>query len=169
MPYLNARIAAACIGGLAIAFAGAATPAAVLGPNAAACEPGAEKPAMLVHIEGLRERDGKLRVQAYGGDPARYFEKGAYLERIDVDLPRRGPVDVCLPVPHPGTYAVSVKHDRDAAGGLSLKDGGGFSGNPNVSALDLMFRRKPSPSQVQIAVRGLTRVPVTVKYLQDNL
>jgi len=147
----------------------AATPlgaagATVLGPHADDCD--GTKPAMLVRVEGLKSRTGTVRVQSYGGDPANYFEKHAYLERIEVRTPPAGPIEVCMPVPRPGVYAVSVRHNADGKSGTDIgKDGGGFSGNPNVSLFDAMFKRKPSPVQVQVHVAGLTKVPVILNYV----
>lgn len=141
--------------------------AAALGPHADACTGG--KPAMLVKIEGLKSRAGIVRVQLYGGDPASYFEKHAYLDRVEARVPPAGPVDVCVPVPRAGTYAVSVRHDVNGNGETDLaSDGGGFSGNPNISLFDAMFKRKPSPSQVQVRVNGLTSVPVTMNYVHGT-
>jgi uncharacterized protein (DUF2141 family) len=170
MSNLKARIGAvAAAAGFGLAFAADASPAAVLGPQAEACAPGSGRAAMLVQIAGLHRQGGLLRVQAYGGDPQRYFEKGSYIERIDVPLPVKGPVEVCLPVPHAGAYAVSVKHDVTGDGGWSLADGGGFSGNPKVSPMDALLKRKPSADKVQVAVRGVVHVPVTMRYLSNSL
>ena len=150
----------------------AATPlsaagAAVLGPHADDCD--GTKPAMLVRVEGLKSRTGTLRVQSYGGDPARYFDKGAYLERIEIRPPAAGPVDVCMPVPRAGLYAVSVRHDANGNGSVDVgSDGGGFSGNPSYSLFDAMFKRKPSPIQVQVRVAGLARVPVILNYVHGT-
>jgi uncharacterized protein (DUF2141 family) len=141
--------------------------AAVLGPHPAECEGG--KPAMLVRIDGLKSRTGVVRVQSYGGDPASYFEKHAYLERVEARVPPAGLVEVCMLVPRPGLYAVSVRHDVNGNGSTDLSsDGGGFSGNPNISLFDAMFKRKPSPAQVQVRVTGVTRVPVTMNYLHGT-
>ena len=138
--------------------------AVVLGPHADDCN--GSKPAMLVHVQGFKSRTGIIRVQSYGGDPANYFEKHAYLERVEVRTPPAGPVEVCMPVPRPGVYAVSVRHDANGNGGVDIgSDGGGFSGNPNVSLFDAMFKRKPSPVQVQVKVNGLTNVPITLNYV----
>ncbi|WP_116092210.1 DUF2141 domain-containing protein [Sphingomonas crusticola] len=137
----------------------------VLGPHAQDCTGG--KPAMLVHVQGLKSRGGTIRVQSYGGDPASYFEKHAYLERVEVRVPATGAIDVCMPVPRPGLYAVSVRHDANGNGGADIRqDGGGFSGNPSISLFDAMFKRKPNPSQVQVRVAGLTKVPVTLNYVR---
>lgn len=141
-----------------------AAPAAILGPHAADCAGG--RPAMLVRVTGLKSRQGLVRVQSYGGDPAHFFDKGSYLERVQVPVPAAGPVEVCMPVPRPGTYAVSVRHDIDASGKATRADGGGMSGNPDISLMDVIFKRKPSPSQVAVQVHGRTVVPVTLNYVQ---
>ncbi len=141
--------------------------AAVLGPHADACSGG--RPAMLVHVRGLKSHTGIVRVQSYGGDPAHYFDKGSYLERVEVRVPAAGPVDVCMPVPRSGTYAVSVRHDANGNGSTDIgSDGGGFSGNPDVSLFDAMFKRKPSPVQVEVKVSGLTNVPVVLNYIHGT-
>jgi uncharacterized protein (DUF2141 family) len=140
--------------------------AAVLGPHAAQC--GGSAPALLVRISGLKARTGTIRVQSYGGDPAHFFDKGTYLERVDVRIPPAGPVEVCMPVPRPGNYAVSVRHDIDGSGKGSLNDGGGMSGNPDLSLMDVVFKRKPSPTQVTVAVRGVAHVPVVLNYVQGT-
>lgn len=159
---MAAIVAAAGIGPAAPASA------AVLGPYAAACAPGAG-PAMLVRIDGLKARTGTVRVQSYGGAPANYFEKGSWLRRVEVKVPASGAIDVCLPVPAAGTYAVSVRHDLNGSGKADMADGGGMSGNPRLSISDVLFRRKPKPQTVAIAVGpGVTRVPVTLSYVQGG-
>jgi len=141
--------------------------AAYLGPHADACD--GSKPAMVVRVEGLKSRTGILRVQLYGGDPARYFDKGTYLDRVEFKTPPAGPVEVCVPVPHPGNYAVSVRHDANGNGSVDIgSDGGGFSGNPSYSLFDAMFKRKPSPAAVQVRVAGLTEVPVILNYVHGT-
>ncbi|WP_235537531.1 DUF2141 domain-containing protein [Sphingomonas sp. Root1294] len=144
----------------------AAAGAAVLGPDSAACNGGG--PAMLVHVDGFKKRTGTLRVQSYGGNPTRYFEKGSWLRRIDVPVPPSGAVDVCVPVGANGSYAVSVRHDIDGSGKTGMNDGGGMSGNPRLSLMDVIFRRKPAPDKVQVNVHGVTQVPVTLNYVQGG-
>ena len=156
------------IGGLMLAMAvPAGAPAAVLGPSALTCERG-EGPAMLVHIDGLKSRTGTVRVQSYGGDPRHYFDKGAYLRRIDVAVPTSGAVEVCVPVPSVGTYAISVRHDVDGSGSTGKSDGGGMSGNPKMSLFDVLFKRKPDPKIVQVAVRGVAKVTIMMNYIQGT-
>lgn len=150
----------------ALLIAAAPAAATVLGPHAGDCR-GGGRPAMLVKIIGLKSRTGILRVQAYD-DPARFFEKGSYIERIEVRPPAAGPIEVCVPVARGGTYAVSVRHDINGTGHADLSDGGGTSGNPNVSMMDVLFKRRPSPEQVAVRVAGITPVPVILNYVQGS-
>lgn len=141
--------------------------AAPLGPEAAACAAG--RPAMLVRVSGFKARTGTLRVQSYGGNPRKFFEKGTYLRRIDLRVPASGPVEVCVPVGQPGTYAISVRHDANNSGKSDRSDGGGMSGNPALSLVDLMFKRKPDPEDVAVQVgRSTVAVPVVLNYVQGG-
>ncbi len=138
--------------------------AAPAGPFAAVCAAGDS--AMLVHVTGFKARTGVLRVQSYGGDPDHYFDKGTYLKRIEVPVPATGALDICVPVPAPGRYAVSVRHDLDGSGKADKSDGGGMSGNPRLSAFDLLLKRKPSPDEVAVEVgHGVKLVPIVLNYL----
>lgn len=153
--FLSAAVLAA-----AIAFS-AVPAAAALGPDAAACSSGANRPAMLVSVNGFKNRVGKLRVQLYGGDPKTFLERGAKLKRIDLPVTRSGAMNVCVALPKAGTYAIAVRHDADANGKTNWNDGGGFSGNPKLSILKL----KPSYRSAAVAVNGGVKVvPVVLNY-----
>jgi len=135
--------------------------AAALGPDAAACSAGANRPAMLVSVNGFKNRVGKLRVQLYGGNPSQFLERGAKLKRIDLPVTRAGAMNVCVAVPKAGTYAIAVRHDADNNGKTNWNDGGGFSGNPKLSILKL----KPSYRSAAVAVgSGVKVVPVVLNY-----
>lgn len=151
--------------GIALGMTFPALPAAAQGSaGMEACESGGA-PAVLVHVVGLRSTKGNIRVQAYGGDPRRYFEKGAYIKRID--LPADVARQVCIPLPAPGIYAFSVRHDTNINGKSDMSDGGGMSGNPHVSLLDLAFKRKPDPQRVQVRVgNGVAQVNIVMNYVQ---
>lgn len=159
-------VAAALVAGSAVAPSFAA--AAIVGPHAADCAAGSEKPAMLVRVLGLKARTGLIRVQSYGGDPDHYFDKGTYIERVEVPAPTSGPLEVCMAVPAAGKYAVSIRHDVNGSGKSDMSDGGGFSGNPNISLMDVVFKRRPSPAQVEVKVAGVTKVPVVMNYIQGG-
>lgn len=137
--------------------------AQALGPSAAVCE--ANGSAVLVKVVGLKARTGKLRVNLYANNSATYLEKGKYLRRIEVAVPKSGEVAVCVPVARPGTYAVAVRHDRNGNGKGDMADGGGFSGNPKVSLMDLALKRKPPLSRTAFAVgSGTAAITVSLKY-----
>jgi uncharacterized protein (DUF2141 family) len=159
----NAAAAALALGALG------ALPAAALSAPAEPAEHScpADHPAMLVRVTGFKERAGIVRVQSYGGDPAAYFDKGTYLKRIEARVPDSGALEVCVAVPGPGRYAVSVRHDLNGSGKTDRSDGGGMSGNPHLSLIDLMLKHKPDPAQVAVEVgHGVKVVPITLNYVQ---
>lgn len=163
MPKLRSIVIGSFMGLSALSLPAVAQPA---GPFAQDCLTG-DGPALLVQIVGLKSQSGTVRVQAYGGDPRRWFDKGTYLKRIDV--PASEAREICVPVPRAGTYAVSVRHDANGNGKSDKSDGGGMSGNPDVSLIDLMFKRKPNPQKVQVKASGrVTTVPVVVNYIQGG-
>jgi len=145
----------------ALAMAPAASAQAALGPDAAACSSGANRSAVLVSVNGFKNRSGNLRVQLYGSNPADFLAKGRKLRRIDLPVTGSGPMNVCVAVPKPGTYAVAVRHDLDGNGKSGWNDGGGFSNNPKITLLDL----KPSLREVAINVgQGVKPVAVVLNY-----
>jgi uncharacterized protein (DUF2141 family) len=145
--------------GLALAAASASAQAP-LGPDGAACSAG-NRSAILVNVSGFKMRQGRVRVQLYGGNPADFLQKGKKLRRIDLPVAAAGSMNICIAVPGPGTYAVAVRHDADGNGKSGWSDGGGFSNNPRISLLSL----KPSHKSVAITVgRGVKPVNVVLNY-----
>jgi len=141
-----------------------ATPVAaqeILGPEAAACRPGAEGPAALVRIYGFKDRGGTLRVQVYGNNPEEFLEKGKKLKRVELPVTSSGDMNVCVELPRYGQYAIAVRHDRDNNRKSGWSDGGGFSGNPRLSLTNL----KPDFEDVSFTARpGVTVVDVVMNY-----
>jgi uncharacterized protein (DUF2141 family) len=143
----------------ALSFAGPA--AAALGPDAAACNAGSGRPALLVSVSGFKLRGGRVRVQVY--DSSNFLVKGQRVARVD--LPVTGSVmPVCVALPRGGSYAVAVRHDvngNNKSGDWS--DGGGFSRNPKIS----FFHLKPSFGEVAVPVgNGPRGVSVVLNYRQ---
>ncbi len=133
---------------------------ATIAAPAAACD----GPALLVKVEGLRNRSGEVRVRAFGGDPKTYFDKKYVTAAIYKKPPARGAVDYCLPV-KPGVYAIDVRQDVNGDGKTGAADGVGISGNPNMTMLDILFKRRPPNNVVQVRVaQNVAVVPVTVRY-----
>lgn len=141
--------------GLAMAMAAGVPGSAATMGDAPACVRGGS--ALLVHVDGFKERRGVLRVQIYGSNPADFLAKGKKLKRIDVPVARGGRMDVCVALPGPGNYAVAVRHDLDGNGKSGWNDGGGFSRNPNISLVQL----RPKYRDVVVQVGGGVR-PVEV-------
>jgi uncharacterized protein (DUF2141 family) len=146
------------------ALAAAAADAAPAGPYAQLCAAG--KPAVLARVVGFKAPQGTLTVKLYPSN-GKFLEKGAYLRKVEVPVTRAGPIEVCVPVPASGNYALSVRHEVGAD--KSRADGGGFSGNPKLSLLDVVMKRKPKLETVTFHVNGSTRVvPVVLNYLQGG-
>lgn len=154
----------------ALAFVAQPTSAqAALGPDAASCRAGSNKPAILVNVSGFKNRVGTIRVQLYPGNRD-FLAKGKWLRRIDLPVTSAGTMRVCVAAPGAGNYAIAVRHDADGNRKSGWSDGGGFSRNPDISLLDL----RPKYSEVTIPVgnevkpinvvlnyrRGLTIGPV---------
>jgi uncharacterized protein DUF2141 len=157
-------ITAAALGMVLFAVPVAASPQPV-GPFAGLCAAG--KPAVLARVSGFAAPRGTVSVKLYASNPSTYLEKGTYLRKVEVPVNRTSPIDVCVPVPSSGRYALSVRHEVGPK--KSRSDGGGFSGNPSVSLLDLALKRKPAINKVSFAVDGTTRiVPVTLSYLRGG-
>jgi uncharacterized protein (DUF2141 family) len=148
--------------GAAAALAAPAAPAhAALGPDAPLCNAGSRRPAVLVSVSGFKNRVGRVRVQLYGNNPADFLATGKKLRRIDVPVTPSGPMNVCVAVPGPGTYAIAVRHDADANGKSGWNDGGGFSNNPKITLLDL----KPTLREVAFSVgNGVKPIRVVLNY-----
>lgn len=148
--------------------AGAAR-AQVLGPEAAACRPGATGTAALVTVHGFKDREGQLRIQNYTGLKGEYLESGKYLRRHDVPMTASGDMTVCLTLPGPGSYVIVAMHDRDTDGKLDFwSDGIGFSNNPRLrlakpAAADTVIPFGPGVTPVRIVMnyrRGLSVRPL---------
>ncbi|MDT9598569.1 DUF2141 domain-containing protein [Sphingosinicella rhizophila] len=131
-----------------------------LGPDAARCDAGKEHPAFLVNVSGFKNRNGRLRVQVYGSNPADFLARGKGLRRIDLPVTSSS-MGICVAVPRPGTYAIAVRHDTDGNGRSGWNDGGGFSRNPKIS----LARLKPRHREVAVAVgEGVKPVEVVLNY-----
>ncbi|MBA3668344.1 MAG: DUF2141 domain-containing protein [Sphingomonas sp.] len=124
-----------------------------------ACAPG--KPSVMVHVVGFKQARGLLKVSLYGGDSSRWLAKKGRISKVKLPVTGRA-MDVCLPVPAPGRYAVAVHHDFNVNGERDRQDGGGYSRDPKVS----LFNPKPAYSRAAFNVgNGPARVGVTLLYI----
>ncbi|MEP7315419.1 MAG: DUF2141 domain-containing protein [Sphingomicrobium sp.] len=128
-------------------------------PNDPTCRIGG-KPAVLVSVTGLKNGSGKVRVQAYGPSGTNFLAKGSWAGRVDVPLHGRRSVEICLPLPAAGTYAVTVRHDANANRKSDWNDGAGFSRNPKLS-----LTSKPTFGETAVRIgQAPTRMRIIMNY-----
>ena len=126
-------------------------------PNDTSCD-NPSLPTMTVHVTGLKNGIGQIRVQAYGATG--FLDRGKWLRRVDVALNGRRSLEVCVPLPRAGQYAFVVRHDANANRKSDWNDGGGFSRNPKLSLMG-----RPSFAQTAVAVpNGSARTNVVMNY-----
>ena len=122
----------------------------------------AGKLAVVVHVVGLKQASGHIKVSLYGSDTRRWLAKKGRISKVKVPVTGRT-MDICLAVPAPGRYAVAVHHDLNANGGRDRHDGGGYSRDPKVS----LFNPKPSFDKAAFNVgAGPTQIGVTLLYIR---
>jgi uncharacterized protein (DUF2141 family) len=138
--------------------------AAALGPQAALCD--SNKSAVLVTVSGFKKRVGTVSVRLYANNKATFLERNKWLARVDVPVAKSGAMAICLPVAKPGSYAVSVRHDMNGNKKSDRADGGGLSGNPNMSLTDVLLQKKPNIAKSLFSVSTTTaRVSVILNYV----
>lgn len=111
-----------------------------LGKAAGKCRTPETGPSFIVSVVGLKDRRGNLKLELYPDNDADFLADdnkliaaGKTFRRVEVPVPQSGPVQLCIRVPRPGRYAVSLLHDRDANRKFGLStDGIGFAGNPKL-------------------------------------
>jgi uncharacterized protein (DUF2141 family) len=111
-----------------------------LGKAAGRCRMPENGPSFLVTVEGLKDRRGLLKLEVYPdndddflADDNKLIAAGKTFRRVEVPTPAAGAVHLCIRVPGPGRYAVSLLHDRDGNRKFGLStDGIGFAGNPRL-------------------------------------
>lgn len=143
----------------------ASTPA--LGKAEGACRNPENGPAFLVEAIGLKDRQGLLRLELYPATDGDFLaddnvliEAGKPFARVDMPVPHAGPVRLCIRAPRPGTYALSLLHDRNANLKFDLSsDGIGFPGNPKLGW------SKPKAQQASVTVgTGSARIDIRLNY-----
>lgn len=139
-----------------------------LGKAEGRCRPGETGPALLVRVDGLKDHKGNLKLEIYPANDEDFLQddnilisEGKTFRRVEQPVGGESPVELCVRIPGPGAYAVSVLHDRDSNRkfGLSV-DGITFSGNPRLGP------RKPKAAASTVVVKGsgLSRITVVMNY-----
>ncbi len=138
-----------------------------LGKAEGQCRQGESGPAFLVDLMGLKDRAGRVKVEVYPANDADFLADdnvlvmaGRTFRRVEIPVSAEPVPRVCIRLPGPGTYAVSVLHDRNADRKFSLShDGIGFSANPKLGW------SKPKANAVAVnAGGGLTTLRIVMNY-----
>jgi uncharacterized protein (DUF2141 family) len=143
-----------------------------LGTAEGRCRPNETGPAFMITLAGLKDRKGRMKVEVYPSNDDDFLEDdnklvaaGKTFRRVEVEVPQTGPATLCVRVPGPGDYTMSILHDRDSNRkfGLSV-DGVGFPNDPKLGM------SKPKAAKVTTrAGAGLTRITVTMNYRRGLL
>lgn len=138
-----------------------------LGKAEGKCRANETGPSFLVAVNGLKDRSGNLKVEVYPANDRDFLADdnvlvaaGKTFRRVEIDVPAGATPVVCVRVPGPGRYGVSVLHDRDSNRRFGWRiDGIGFSGNPKLGL------SKPKAARASIAAgNGPTRIEVVMNY-----
>ena len=156
------------LGMLAAAMVPGGAAAQVAGPDAAACT-GNRGPAVLVHVQGLKDRKGNLKLELYPAneddflkDDRDLLKEGKTFRRIQTPTPPSGNPSLCMRVPQAGRYALLVVHDRDGKNKFSFwNDGAGFASAEKIG------RRRPKVEQAVVQIGpGVTTLTIRMQYLR---
>lgn len=158
--------------GVAILLVAAVASNPSLGKAEGVCRVAEPGPAIIVGVDGLKDRAGNLRLELYPdndhdflADDNMLVQAGKTFARVDIPVPPSGPVSMCIRVPHAGTYSLLLLHDRDGNLKFSAStDGVGFPGNPRLGWA------KPKAAAARIAAGpGLTDVRIRLNYRKGLL
>jgi uncharacterized protein (DUF2141 family) len=144
-------------------------PSRDLGKAEGRCRANETGPAVLVGVVGLKDRTGLLRAELYPANDDDFLNddkilvrQGKIFRRVEIAVPPSGPVQLCVRLPGPGTYTLSLLHDRDGNRKFGLSsDGIGFPGNPKLGL------SKPKAAAAGfVAGPGIIQVPIRLNYRQ---
>lgn len=120
-------------------------------------------PAVWLNLTEISQSRGTIRVQLYNGTERDWLETGRWLHRIELPA-RQGTMQVCMPVPAPGNYAIAVRHDVNGNGSTDLRtDGGGMSNNPSINIFNL---GRPSINRTRFSIgREVKPMSIRMRYM----
>ncbi len=120
-------------------------------------------PAVWLQVTNVEGSGGTMRFQLYPGTEADWLERGRWLNRIELPA-RAGTMQVCIPVPRPGNYAIAIRHDKNNNGRTDISsDGGGMSNNPSINIFNL---GKPGIDKTRFSIgREVLPMRIRMRYL----
>ncbi|WP_338241941.1 DUF2141 domain-containing protein [Aurantiacibacter hainanensis] len=122
-----------------------------------------EGPAVWLQVTNIEGSSGTMRFQLYPGTDADWLERGRWINRIELPA-RSGTMQVCMPVPRPGNYAIAIRHDKNNNGRTDISsDGGGMSNNPSINIFNL---GKPGIDKTRFSIgREVLPMSIRMRYL----
>ncbi|GIX20949.1 DUF2141 domain-containing protein [Erythrobacter cryptus] len=128
------------------------------------CAPG-KGPAVRVTVNGIKSSSGYLFARIYHARASDWMKSRRYIVRVEA-RPQPGTVVMCVPVPGPGEYALTIQHDVNGNRDTDIStDGAGMSNNPKIGRI-LGIPRPPGLDKTRFAVgEGITRLSITMQYL----
>ncbi len=156
------------------ALAEASTSGPELGKAEGHCRPNEQGPAILVSVVGLKDRKGLLKLEVYPANDADFLaddnnllDAGKTFRRSEIPVPQSGDVQMCIRIPGPGAYSLSLLHDRNSDHRFQYgfnEDGSGFSANPKLR----LSQPKAAATRIN-AVGGLTNISIVLNYRRGLL
>jgi len=117
-----------------------------------------------VHIHGIRNAHGTVKVVLYGPNPQDFLVKGKKVDK-EREPAQEGSMTLCVAAPQKGRYAVVVYHDENDNKKFDRNwiglptEGFGVSNDPSL------FLAQPSFDESSFEVNGaLTAIEVEMKY-----
>jgi uncharacterized protein (DUF2141 family) len=117
-----------------------------------------------IHVHGIKNAAGSLKVVLYGPDPESFLVKGARADK-EREPAQKGSMTMCLAAPMEGKYAVVVYHDENDNHKFDRNliglptEGFGVSKNPSL------FLAAPNFEESSFDVTGdVTHVDIDMKY-----
>lgn len=152
-------------------------PALTLGLLISAASAGRETPAsanrvclptdqnrLQITVTGIHSAKGAITLMLYGDRDEDFLKKGMRLSRIRAPA-QKGAITICMPVPVPGSYAISLYHDEDGNKKLTKNflgvpiEGYGFSRDAEIS-----YRLPELDETVFTVMPGDTQIRITMRY-----
>ncbi len=121
----------------------------------------AEGSSLTVHLKGLKNTQGNVRVGLYG-DPDTFRKETQALAIREIPASSEN-IDIRFADLPPGRYAIMAYHDEDANGQLNRRfgmfptEGYGLSNNPQVSG-------PPRFADSAFSVAGATEIAIDIHY-----
>lgn len=138
-----------------------------LGKAEGQCRPGESGPSFQVEVLGLKDHTGKLKLEVYPANDEDFLADdnvlvaaGKTFRRVEIATPADPTPRLCVRLPGPGRYTVSVLHDRDNNRKFNWqRDGIGFSGNPRLG-----WSKPKAASATVTAGNGPTPLRIVMNY-----